>query len=172
MNNKQTQENIPDIQGIEDLISLKEASKLSGLSHSHLCKLVREGQIKGVDYQSIKEFITIKTSQQSTNNLDSEITDKTGNETIFPEIDSKEFPELLLAHKAINRKDLEEAVQNYSNLIKSEQALPIVIQDLEELTTIFPKEVSIWQTLGDAYFRDNLITKAMAAYAKAEVLLK
>jgi len=59
-----------------------------------------------------------------------------------------------------------------SNLIKSEQALSIVIQDLEELTSLFPKEVSFWQTLGDAYFRDNQITKAMAVYATAEELLK
>ena len=130
--------------------------------------------IKGLDFQSIKGYITIqtKTYQMEAETLSADSTEKTNNKIIFPEIDSNEFPDLVLAHKAINQNNLDEAIQNYSNLIKSEQALSIVIQDLEELTSLFPKEVSFWQTLGDAYFRDNQITKAMAVYATAEELLK
>ena len=45
-------EQITDSDPLEDLtsklISLADASKISGLSASHLRKLVREGQIKGV----------------------------------------------------------------------------------------------------------------------------
>ena len=44
--------------------------------------------------------------------------------------------------------------------------------DLKEALYRFPVEVSIWQTLGDAYMRSNRLQDALDAYTKAEELLR
>jgi cytochrome c-type biogenesis protein CcmH/NrfG len=50
--------------------------------------------------------------------------------------------------------------------------LPVVIQDLQAATELHPEDVTLWQSLGDAYLRSNQVQEALEAYVKAEKLLR
>lgn len=75
------------------------------------------------------------------------------------------------ARMAFNSGDMDQAMSQYDKLIKSRQSLPIVISDLQEVVDRYPEKASLWHQLGDAYLRDNQISKAMDAYSKAEELI-
>jgi cytochrome c-type biogenesis protein CcmH/NrfG len=47
-----------------------------------------------------------------------------------------------------------------------------IIFDLQEATYRHPVDVIVWQTLGDAYMRNNRLQEALDAYTKAEELLR
>jgi len=76
------------------------------------------------------------------------------------------------AQTALQTSNLERALHFYNRLIQQSQYLEDVIHDLHEALYRFPIEVSIWQTLGDAYLRSNRIQEALDAYTKAEELLR
>jgi hypothetical protein len=80
--------------------------------------------------------------------------------------------ELILARNALARSAPAQAVQHYSALIKSRQYLAEVAQDLNEALYRHPVDISIWQTLGDAYMRLGQLQAALDAYTKAEELLR
>ncbi|MGE5224116.1 MAG: tetratricopeptide repeat protein, partial [Omnitrophica WOR_2 bacterium] len=63
-------------------------------------------------------------------------------------------------------------VDNYDHLIQNESMLDEVIRDLREALYRFPMEIPIWQSLGDAYMRNNQLQEALDAYSKAEELLR
>jgi cytochrome c-type biogenesis protein CcmH/NrfG len=67
--------------------------------------------------------------------------------------------------------NLDDAVGVYSKLIKSGKNLEETIQSLRSAVYRHPAEVSIWQTLGDGYARNNRLQEALDAYTKAEELL-
>jgi len=73
----------------------------------------------------------------------------------------------LLAHGKIP-----DALQAYASLIRKGKLLDEITFDLKEALYRFPVEVSIWQTLGDAYMRANRLQDALDAYTKAEELLR
>jgi tetratricopeptide (TPR) repeat protein len=75
------------------------------------------------------------------------------------------------ARMAFNSGDMDQAMSQYDKSIKSRQSLPFVISDLQEAVDRYPEKASIWHQLGDAYLRDNQISKAMDAYSKAEELI-
>jgi cytochrome c-type biogenesis protein CcmH/NrfG len=76
------------------------------------------------------------------------------------------------AKEELNRGDLPTAVNHYTKLIKKGKHLDETIRDLRESLYRYPVEVSIWQTLGDAYMRANRLQDALDAYNKAEELLR
>ena len=47
-----------------------------------------------------------------------------------------------------------------------------IIHDLRDALYRYPVEVTIWQTLGDAYMRENRLQEALDSYTKAEELLR
>ena len=47
-----------------------------------------------------------------------------------------------------------------------------MIHDLKEISYQYPIEVSVWQSLGDAYMRANQLQDALESYTKAEELLR
>ena len=73
----------------------------------------------------------------------------------------------LLSHGGLNA-----AIGEYVKLIKKGRLLEDVIYDLQEAVYRHPVDVIVWQTLGDAYFRSNLLQEALDAYSKAEELLR
>jgi len=79
---------------------------------------------------------------------------------------------LIQARNALIQGDSETALDQYLNLIKARRLLPDVIHDLHEALYRFPVEVTIWQTLGDAYMRSGQLQDALDAYTKAEELLR
>ncbi len=76
------------------------------------------------------------------------------------------------ARNELNRSNIPGALETYSKLIKKGRHLEEIIFDLREASYRYPVEVSIWQTLGDAYMRGNRLQDALDSYTKAEELLR
>ncbi len=81
-------------------------------------------------------------------------------------------PILGSARAELSRSNIPGALETYEKLIKKGRFLEEVIYDLREALYRYPVEVSIWQTLGDAYMRANQLQDALDAYTKAEELLR
>ncbi len=81
-------------------------------------------------------------------------------------------PTLASARDAMLRGKIPDALAVYGNLIRKGKMLEDITFDLKEALYRFPVEVSIWQTLGDAYMRSNRLQDALDAYTKAEELLR
>lgn len=64
----------------------------------------------------------------------------------------------------------EEALSQYSELIKSRKNISAVIKELEKIAAEFPEDAAIQQKLGDAYLRNNQISEALQAFSRAEKL--
>ncbi len=79
---------------------------------------------------------------------------------------------LVSARNELARSNIPGALESYGKLIKKGRFLDEVIYDLREALYRYPVEVSIWQSLGDAYMRANRLQDALDAYTKAEELLR
>jgi tetratricopeptide (TPR) repeat protein len=76
------------------------------------------------------------------------------------------------ARNELSRSNIPGALEVYARLIKKGRFLDEVIFDLRDALYRYPVEVSIWQSLGDAYMRANRLQDALDAYTKAEELLR
>lgn len=76
------------------------------------------------------------------------------------------------ARKQLERGKIQAALALYGTLISQNQALNETLQDLVIACQHFPGDFSLWQSLGDAYLRNDQIDEALAAYKKAEELLQ
>ena len=76
------------------------------------------------------------------------------------------------ARSELSRSNIPGALDSYAKLIKKGRFLDEVIYDLRDALYRYPVEVSIWQSLGDAYMRANRLQDALDAYTKAEELLR
>jgi tetratricopeptide (TPR) repeat protein len=81
-------------------------------------------------------------------------------------------PELLRAEQAFNAGELSKAAGLYKEVIKSGMLLDLTIASLQRAIVKDSKEPSIWQTLGDAFSKNNQLREALEAYNKAEELLR
>ena len=81
-------------------------------------------------------------------------------------------PILGSARAELSRSNIPGALETYGKLIKKGRFLEEVIYDLRDALYRYPVEVSIWQSLGDAYMRANQLQDALDAYTKAEELLR
>ncbi len=81
-------------------------------------------------------------------------------------------PALAAAQAEMNRGDIPAALEHYGRLIKRGKWLEEIIRDLRDALYRYPVEVTIWQTLGDAFMRENRLQEALDAYTKAEELLR
>jgi competence ComEA-like helix-hairpin-helix protein len=79
---------------------------------------------------------------------------------------------LIQARNALIQGQTFQAVGHYNSLIKAQQALPDVIQDLNEALYRSPMDISIWEALGDAHVRSGHLQDALDAYTKAEELIR
>ena len=79
---------------------------------------------------------------------------------------------LIQARNALIQGNIPGALANYTSLIKKEQFLPEVIQDLNEALYRFPLDVSIWEALGEAHLRAGRLQEALDALTKAEELIR
>lgn len=78
---------------------------------------------------------------------------------------------LYQARLAVNAFDLPTALAHYQELIRGQQHLPEIIQDLQQTLQYSPQEFTLWMTLGDAQIRAGDIQAALDSYNKAEELL-
>jgi competence ComEA-like helix-hairpin-helix protein len=81
-------------------------------------------------------------------------------------------PALTEAQNELTRGNIPGAMDSYGKLIKKGKLLDEIIFDLREALYRYPVEVSILQTLGDAYMRANRLQDALDSYTKAEELLR
>ena len=81
-------------------------------------------------------------------------------------------PMLGMARSELSRSNIPGALESYGKLIRKARFLDEVIHDLRDALYRYPVEVSIWQSLGDAYMRANRLQDALDAYTKAEELLR
>lgn len=72
----------------------------------------------------------------------------------------------------LDRGNIPEALIQYGKLIKKGKHLEEIIRDLRDSLYRYPVEVSIWQMLGDAYMRANLLKESLDAYNKANELMQ
>ena len=84
----------------------------------------------------------------------------------------QDWPLLQLAEKNLWGGDIETSINQYTRLIKSEHYLEETIRDLKDALYQHPLDITIWETLGDAYARNNCLQDALDAYTKAEELLR
>jgi len=68
--------------------------------------------------------------------------------------------------------DLETALNLFDQLIRSGFLMEEVIHDLRDATYRYPVDIGIWQSLGDAYSKNNMLQEALDAYSKAEDLIR
>jgi tetratricopeptide (TPR) repeat protein len=76
------------------------------------------------------------------------------------------------AREALQEGDLEDAAEVYGKLIKRGKLVEEIIEDIQEALRRHPVDPGLWQTLGDAYTRENLLKEALDSYTKAEELLR
>jgi tetratricopeptide (TPR) repeat protein len=81
-------------------------------------------------------------------------------------------PVLGSARTELSRSNISGALDSYAKLIRKGRYLDEVIYDLREALYRYPVDVTIWQSLGDAYMRSNRLQDALDAYTKAEELLR
>ena len=96
------------------------------------------------------------------------VTRKATGRLTMPAVDSV----LGSARNELSRSNIPAALDSYAKLIKKGRFLDEIIYDLRDALYRFPVEVSIWQSLGDAYMRANRLQDALDAYTKAEELLR
>jgi len=85
---------------------------------------------------------------------------------------ANEDEDLRQARADLKKGLVDEALEQYNQFIQNNEHLEETIHDLREALYLYPVDVTIWQALGDAYFRTNRIQDAMDAYTKAEELLR
>ena len=77
-----------------------------------------------------------------------------------------------LAEVLMAESQISEALDHYTFLIKKKKSVPQVIEHLIQASADNPVDISILKTLGDAYMRIDKLDEALAAYTKAEELLR
>ena len=87
-------------------------------------------------------------------------------------LSTSENPLISKAQTDLAAGNIDTAINSYNQVIEQGQNLDTVIQDIKDALYHHPIEISLWQTLGDAYMRDNHIQEALDAYTKAEELLR
>lgn len=78
---------------------------------------------------------------------------------------------LAQARQALNYGNLEDAAEGYSYFLRRRLRLDDIIADLRAASRRFPRQVAVWQTLGDAYMRNDQLTEALDCYTRAKALL-
>jgi competence ComEA-like helix-hairpin-helix protein len=84
---------------------------------------------------------------------------------------SENKPLLNKARQLLSEGELDNALTIYTELIKSKSSLDDVIFDLNQSLQNQTDNYELWQTLGDAYMRNDQMIEAMQAYHNAEELL-
>lgn len=93
---------------------------------------------------------------------------------LAPEITDEDGYEAILADArvAMDSGDCASAITKYTSLVKEGHRLDTIIHELVDATYRFPVDVDLWQTLGDAYMRNDNLQEALDAYSKAEELMR
>jgi competence ComEA-like helix-hairpin-helix protein len=91
---------------------------------------------------------------------------------VEPLLDLEDEETLMTARQALINGELESAVELNSQLIQRNLYLGEIIKDLQDAVYQHSSEIGLWETLGDAYVRNNQLNEALDAYLRAEELIK
>jgi tetratricopeptide (TPR) repeat protein len=84
----------------------------------------------------------------------------------------QEAPERLeQARQSLNYGKLDDASDHYGYLLRRRLLIKEVIADLDAAVHRHPANATLWQTLGDAYMRNNQLREALDCYKRTEDLL-
>ena len=75
------------------------------------------------------------------------------------------------ARQALNFGKLDDAADHYGYLLRRRLLIKDVIADLDAAVHRHPADATLWQTLGDAYMRNNQLREALDCYTRAGDLL-
>jgi tetratricopeptide (TPR) repeat protein len=75
------------------------------------------------------------------------------------------------ARQALHYNKPEDAATHYGYLLQRRALLDEVVADLSAAVRRSPSDATLWQTLGDAYMRNNQLREALDSYRRAEDLL-
>jgi competence ComEA-like helix-hairpin-helix protein len=134
-------------------------------AHGHIKQLEDLANVPGItaaDINGLKDFMEIP-----------EVKAEPGRVTA--PLDARETPVSQALNEAriyIKEQNFVEAADSYSSLIENGQFLPEIINDLQVVLDQYPKNVNLWQALGDACLRNEQLQEAFEAYSRAEELLK
>jgi len=78
---------------------------------------------------------------------------------------------LTQARQALNFDKFDDAVDHYVKVLRSRKFVDEVIADLQAALMRHPRNVALWQTLGDAFMRGDRLREALDSYTQAEDLL-
>jgi hypothetical protein len=92
-------------------------------------------------------------------------------EPVLP-VASSAGPLLTHAANAVMNGEIDRGVELYNQVIQQGVEIDAVITQLKADLDRHPVDVSLWQSLGDAYIRADRIQEALDAYTKAEELLR
>ncbi len=127
------------------------------------------------ELEEIEDFVldqTIFETDELTKAKDASSSSEKMADEIFTSVETSSLEKLVSARQSLQKGKVEDAVTLYSDLIQSRSALDEIIAELKEsLDHHFPIDISLWQTLGDAYVRKNQLQNALDAYTKAEELI-
>ena len=78
-------------------------------------------------------------------------------------------PEVVLenARAHLTASNFGDAIEEYTNLIRTSESLTDVIADLEKATQENPDTPELMQTLGDAYAKDGQLQRSLDIYRQA-----
>lgn len=87
-------------------------------------------------------------------------------------IKDNRLADLEMANKYLDSGNPVESIALFDRLIQQSFELDQIINNIQiALDHHYPIDINLWQSLGDAYFKDNQLQNALDAYSKAEDLL-
>lgn len=151
-----------------NVASLSQIERIPGIGFIHAQRIVNyrttSGPFKELDELEKVPGLTPDMIEDLKNYLTVEV-------VVEPAPTPSTSPDLQVAWESINSGEIDTAVDQYSQIIKSDEHLEEVIRDLQEALSKYPVDASLYQTLGDAYLRADMLQEALDAYHRAEDLI-
>lgn len=70
------------------------------------------------------------------------------------------------ARRALGSGEIDKAAKDYASLIRKKREIPSVIDDLRAALARDASLAPLWQTLGDAYMKMDMLPEAIEAYRR------
>ncbi len=156
--------------------AISQLESILGISYQVAQGIVIYREKQGL-YKDLKDLLNVPeiTDEQTIEILKPEVFIKVVEEKPKPKPTTQDTSieeRMQLAEALFAESQIPEALEHYTFLIKKKKSIPQVIENLIQAATDNPVDISILKTLGDAYMRIDKLDEALAAYSRAEELLR